>query len=143
MFGLGMAEIILIAVVALLVLGPDRLPNAAKTLGKGIRDLKRQTRDLQHSIEADSELGSAVREIKSAFRDDPELHRDEPPSDAEDSESEPLVKPHPDAVPRVDDDIDEAIRAANRAYGVNQPVESKAPSAETDLSKADAPKSDD
>lgn len=71
MFGLGMGEIILIAVVALIALGPDKLPQAAKSLSKGIRDLRRSTRDLRSSIEQDTELGDAVREIRSALQDDP------------------------------------------------------------------------
>lgn len=72
MFGMGMGEIILIAVVALLVLGPERLPGAAKAIGKGIRDLRAQTKDLQQTIEKDSQIGEAVREIRTALRGDPE-----------------------------------------------------------------------
>ena len=40
-FGIGLPEILLIAVVALIVLGPDRLPEAARSLGKGIADLRK------------------------------------------------------------------------------------------------------
>src|SRR3954467_7154939 len=40
-FGIGVPEIIVIAVMALIVLGPERLPEAARTLGKGIADLRR------------------------------------------------------------------------------------------------------
>lgn len=72
MFGLGMGEIVLIAVVALLVLGPDRLPGAAKVIGKGIRDLRKQTQELKGTIERDTQLGDAVREIRGALRGDPE-----------------------------------------------------------------------
>jgi sec-independent protein translocase protein TatB len=72
MFGMGMGEIILIAVVALLVLGPERLPGAAKAIGKGIRDLRAQTKDLQSTIEQDTQIGDAVREIRGALRGDPE-----------------------------------------------------------------------
>ncbi|MCP4445371.1 MAG: hypothetical protein GY811_08510 [Myxococcales bacterium] len=72
MFGMGMGEILLIAVVALLVVGPDRLPGAAKAIGKGIRDLRASTKDLQSTIELDTEIGEAVREIKGALRGDPE-----------------------------------------------------------------------
>ncbi len=72
MFGMGMGEIVLIAVVALLVLGPERLPGAAKAIGKGIRDLRMQTKDLQQTIEKDTQLGEAVRELRGALRGDPE-----------------------------------------------------------------------
>lgn len=71
MFGLGMGELILIAVVALLALGPDRLPSAAKKIGQTIRDLRRQTGELKKTIEADAQLGDAVKEIRSALNDDP------------------------------------------------------------------------
>jgi len=71
MFGLGMGEIVLIAIVALLFLGPDKLPTAAKSIGRTIRGLRRQTRELSHSLEQDNEIGDAVREIRSALRDEP------------------------------------------------------------------------
>jgi len=45
MFGLGPPEIVLIAVAALLVFGPKRLPELAKGLGKGIRDFKKALED--------------------------------------------------------------------------------------------------
>jgi sec-independent protein translocase protein TatB len=67
MFGLGMGEILLIAVVALLAVGPDRLPQAARSIGRGIRDLRKQTTDLQQALEQDSQIGDAVRELRSAW----------------------------------------------------------------------------
>ncbi len=53
MFGLSFAEIVIIAVLALFLLGPDRLPEAARTLGKTIRDLKRSTEGLKDQIEGE------------------------------------------------------------------------------------------
>lgn|SRR5688572_26600723 len=71
MFGMGMGELLLILVVALLVVGPDKLPNAARAIGKGIRDFRKHTQELQSTLEQDEKLGEAVRELKSALRDDP------------------------------------------------------------------------
>jgi sec-independent protein translocase protein TatB len=51
MFGLSFGEIAIIAVLALLLLGPDRLPDAMKTLGKGMRDLRKATEDLKDQVE--------------------------------------------------------------------------------------------
>ena len=68
MFGIGGSEIIVILIVALLFLGPDKLPDAAKTISKGIRDLKKQSRTLQQTIENDERIGGAIRDIKSALR---------------------------------------------------------------------------
>ncbi len=68
MFGIGGSEILVILVIALLFLGPDKLPDAAKTISKGIRDLKKQSRALQQQIEADEKIGGAIRDLKSALR---------------------------------------------------------------------------
>jgi len=70
MFGLGMGEIMVILVVALLVLGPQKLPDAAKQIGKAIRELRRHTQNLQDTIEQDEHIGGTVRELKSALRGD-------------------------------------------------------------------------
>lgn len=53
MFGLSFGEIVIIAVLALLLLGPEKLPEAAKTLGKGLRDFKKATDDLKGQIETE------------------------------------------------------------------------------------------
>jgi sec-independent protein translocase protein TatB len=68
MFGIGGSEILVILVIALLFLGPDKLPEAAKTISKGIRDLKKQSRALQTQIESDEKIGGAIRDLKSALR---------------------------------------------------------------------------
>jgi sec-independent protein translocase protein TatA len=54
MFQVGPLELAVVAIIALLVLGPARLPGAAKAVGKG------------------------MREFKSALTDDEDDHRDEP-----------------------------------------------------------------
>lgn len=40
-FGIGLPELLLIGVIALIVLGPERLPDAARMLGKGVADFRR------------------------------------------------------------------------------------------------------
>lgn len=68
MFGMGGSEILVILIVALLFLGPDKLPDAAKKISKGIRDIKRQSRALQQTIEDDENIGGALRDLRSALR---------------------------------------------------------------------------
>jgi sec-independent protein translocase protein TatB len=79
MFGMGMGELLLILVVALLFVGPDKLPSAARSIGKGIRDFRKHSRDLQSTLEQDEKLGEAVRELRSALRDEPLRPRPAPP----------------------------------------------------------------
>jgi len=72
MFGMGGTEILVILIVALLFLGPDKLPEAAKQISKGIRDIKKQSRVLQQTIEDDEHIGGAIRDLKSALRGEEE-----------------------------------------------------------------------
>jgi sec-independent protein translocase protein TatB len=72
MFGMGGTEILVILIVALLFLGPDKLPDAAKQISKHIRDIKKQSRVLQQTIEDDEHIGGAIRDLKSALRGDDE-----------------------------------------------------------------------
>jgi sec-independent protein translocase protein TatB len=69
---MGGTEIVVILIVALLFLGPDKLPEAAKQISKGIRDIKKQSRVLQRTIEDDEHIGGAIRDLKSALRGEDE-----------------------------------------------------------------------
>ena len=58
MFGIGMPELLLILGLALIVLGPKKLPELAKTLGKGLAEFRRATdelkdefRKMEHEVE--------------------------------------------------------------------------------------------
>jgi sec-independent protein translocase protein TatB len=53
MFGLGMGEILIILVLALILLGPKKLPDAAKQLGRGLREFRRATEELKSQFESE------------------------------------------------------------------------------------------
>jgi sec-independent protein translocase protein TatB len=50
MFGIGFAELVLVMVVALLVVGPDKLPGLARSVAKGYNQLKRAGNDIKRSV---------------------------------------------------------------------------------------------
>ena len=51
MFGVGFPEMMIIAVVALLVIGPDKLPGVLRSIGKGLVQLKRATSDVRTTVQ--------------------------------------------------------------------------------------------
>jgi TatA/E family protein of Tat protein translocase len=63
MFGIGMPEMILILAIALIVIGPKKLPDLAKSLGRAMREFKKATNEFKETMHIDSELS----EVKNAF----------------------------------------------------------------------------
>jgi len=75
MFGIGMPELMVILVVALVVLGPKRLPEIARALGKGLAEFRRATSDIndelqkaQRAVEAEARAAEATRREADAAR---------------------------------------------------------------------------
>lgn len=64
MFGIGLQELLLIFIIALIVVGPNKLPDLARTLGKGLAEFKRATNDIKQTFDQDE----TVKEIKQEFQ---------------------------------------------------------------------------
>jgi len=68
MFGIGMPEMILILAVALIVIGPKKLPDLAKSLGKAMGEFRKATSEIKDSFEIDDEI-EAVKTSLNSFKD--------------------------------------------------------------------------
>ncbi len=67
MFDVGFSEMIVIAVVALVVIGPERLPKVARTLGHLVGRLQRYVNDVKADINREMEL-EELRKLKDEFQ---------------------------------------------------------------------------
>jgi len=72
MFGIGFPELVLILIVALIVLGPEKLPDLAKALGRAYSEFKRAGEDLKRSIAEVEAPEKARREKEPAPPSGPE-----------------------------------------------------------------------
>jgi sec-independent protein translocase protein TatB len=75
MFNIGPTEFLVIAVIALIVFGPQRLPEIARTVGKALSEFKQQASDIKAEFETSLEIED---EQAAALEDDATV----PPDDA-------------------------------------------------------------
>ena len=68
MFGIGLAELVIILIVALIVFGPKKLPDLAKSLGKGMAEFKKATDDLKSSIDTDLKIDLDQEETSNPYQ---------------------------------------------------------------------------
>lgn len=73
MFGIGMTEMVLIAALALIVLGPKKLPDLARSLGKGFAEFKRATNDLKDTIDLEIKAEDERHNLKTKAREEQQI----------------------------------------------------------------------
>jgi sec-independent protein translocase protein TatB len=95
MFGLGMPEILLILALALIIIGPKKLPDLAKTLGKSMREFKGAAQDFKNSINIESSIADIEppaeeiqKNIKKANEELADIEKDTNNKASENSDSD-------------------------------------------------------
>jgi sec-independent protein translocase protein TatB len=68
MFGIGMPELLVIAVIALLVVGPKKLPDIAKALGKGLSEFRKVTTEATDTIKETLQTDELKKDM-NGFKD--------------------------------------------------------------------------
>ena len=120
MFGIGMPEMILILALALIVIGPKKLPDLAKSLGRALGEFRKATSDLKRSMEIEE-----ISEVKSAFNDlnkdiNQSLKGDSQPTDT----SSTTTAAQTDPESKTQSDSDEPLSNLKKAFDdLNQDAE--------------------
>ncbi|MHB8837071.1 MAG: Sec-independent protein translocase protein TatB [Candidatus Methylomirabilia bacterium] len=63
LFGIGMQEIVLICVIALIVVGPKKMPELARALGKGYGEFRRAFEEMKRNVETDFQTDEIRRSL--------------------------------------------------------------------------------
>ena len=85
MFGLGVPELVIILVIALIIFGPRKLPEIGGAIGKSLREFKKSTQELKSEVEQTTgmdEIKAVKQEVESAVKLDVTLD-DEPAAQAQ------------------------------------------------------------
>ena len=101
MFGIGMPELMVIAVIALLVVGPKKLPDIAKALGKGLSEFRKVTEEATDTIKETlktDEIKKDMNDFKdSLLADKEEKNAPVPPAAPVDNDTPKTADPKPQA----------------------------------------------
>jgi len=118
MFGIGMAEMLLISALALIVFGPQKLPELARSLGKGFAEFKRATNDLKNTIDLEVKAEDERHNLKVRAREEQQ---------AEESAEEDLSRSEING----DDSLSEDCHPTKTTESVTEKVSKKGSSAES------------
>lgn len=63
MFGIGMTELLLIGALALMVLGPKKLPELARAMGRGLAEFKRATEEFKNTLQQETRVAETKERL--------------------------------------------------------------------------------
>ena len=69
MFGIGLPEMIIIMVIALIVIGPSKLPELARALGKGMAEFRKATQEIKDSLDIDDDFQAVKNDLADTVSD--------------------------------------------------------------------------
>ncbi|MGA3207002.1 MAG: twin-arginine translocase TatA/TatE family subunit [Syntrophales bacterium] len=87
MFGIGLPELAVIAIIALIVVGPKKLPCFAKSLGKGLSEFRRAADDVTENINVKKEVNDFKYPVLYGKRNNQDGHKYSPPGGEETKEN--------------------------------------------------------
>jgi len=122
MMGIGPLEILVILVVALLVIGPEKMPEVARALARMMRDLRGAMDEVRRQFEdITREDLLDTKEIESYYRDtiDSVKNSMEPPSDLDD-----VTKPPPE-IQQASEEVMDSLRLIERKVEEPEPKKEK------------------
>lgn len=129
MFGIGMPEMLLLLAVALIIFGPKKLPELAKSIGRALGEFKRATGEIKDSIEEQTGLDE-VRDSLNSVQKDIKAQVDLGMADTDETAPEKTGSSDPAPLSQVKDAFDalnsdqheEAIPTATPPAETNEPA---------------------
>lgn len=91
MFGIGMPELLLLLAIALIVIGPKKLPDLAKALGRGLAEFRRATDEFKHTINTEQYAHTRDRQVRDQDRTAPPLDEAPEPAASTETAAPPVV----------------------------------------------------
>ncbi len=67
MFGIGLPELIIIMAIALIVIGPSKLPDLARALGKGMAEFRKATQEIKENLNLDEDFQEVKRDLTDSI----------------------------------------------------------------------------